>query len=132
VLYLRHWMQASGLADLLPSLRDTVYVGVSAGSIVLTPYNCDAEFDLEFVPEGSDMGEDAGAGLGLVDFALRVHLDAEGFDDSTLAEVEKWAAGIPAPTYAIDDETAIKVTDETVEVVSEGHWKLLTPNADAA
>jgi dipeptidase E len=46
--------------------------------------------------------------------------------------VEKWAAGIPAPTYAIDDETAIKVTDETVEVVSEGNWKLLTPNADAA
>jgi dipeptidase E len=132
VLYLRHWMQASGLADLLPSLSETVYVGVSAGSIVLTPYNCDAEFDLQFVPEGSDMGEDAGAGIGLVDFALRVHLDSDGFDDSTLAEVEKWAAGIPAPTYAIDDDTAIKVTDETVEVVSEGNWKLLTPNADAA
>ena len=124
VLYLRHWMQASGLADLLPSLSDTVYVGVSAGSIVLTPYNCDAEFNLNFVPEGSDMGEDAGAGLGLVDFVLRVHLDraGEGFEDSTTAEVEKWAAGIPAPTYAIDDETAIKVTDETVEVVSEGNW----------
>ncbi|HEV2593098.1 MAG TPA: Type 1 glutamine amidotransferase-like domain-containing protein [Gaiellaceae bacterium] len=127
VLYLRHWMQASGLADLLPSLTETVYVGVSAGSIVLTPYNCDAEFDLQFVPEGSDMGEDAGAGLGLVDFALRVHLDAEGFDDSTMAEVLKWAAGIPAPTYAIDDETAIKITDDTIEVVSEGTWKLLTP-----
>jgi dipeptidase E len=132
VLYLRHWMQASGLADLLPSLRETVYVGVSAGSIVLTPYNCDAEFDLQFVPAGSDMGEDAGAGLGLVDFALRVHLDSEGFDDSTLAEVEKWAAGIPVLTYAIDDETAIMVTDETVEVVSEGNWKLLTPSTDAA
>ena len=134
VLYLRHWMQTSGLADLLPSLSETVYVGVSAGSIVLTPYNCDAEFDLQFVPEGSDMGEDAGAGLGLVDFALRVHLDTEGenFEDSTLAEVEKWAAGIPAPTYAIDDESALKVTDETLEVVSEGHWKLLTPNTDAA
>lgn len=132
VLYLRHWMQMSGLADLLPSLSETVYVGLSAGSIVLTPYNCDAEFDLEFVPEGSDMGEDAAAGLGLVDFALRVHLDREGFDDSTLAEVEKWAAAIPGPTYAIDDETAIKVTNGTVEVVSEGHWKLLTPNADPA
>jgi dipeptidase E len=134
VLYLRHWMQASGLADLLPSLSDTVYVGLSAGSIVLTPYNCDAEFNLQFVPEGSDMGENAGAGLGLVDFALRVHLDrvVEGFEDSTTAEVEKWAAGIPAPTYAIDDETAIKVTDETVEVVSEGNWKLLTRDTDRA
>ena len=134
VLYLRHWMQASGLADLLPSLTDTVYVGLSAGSIVLTPYNCDAEFNLQFVPEGSDVGVDAGAGLGLVDFALRVHLDREGesFEDSTTAEVEKWAAGIPASTYAIDDETALKVTDGTVEVVSEGNWKLLTQDADGA
>ena len=54
VLYLSHWMRQSGLADLLPSLSETVYVGVSAGSIVVTPYNCDAEFDLQFVPAGSD------------------------------------------------------------------------------
>ena len=40
----------SGLADLLPSLSESVYVGVSAGSIVVTPYNCDAEFNLQFVP----------------------------------------------------------------------------------
>jgi dipeptidase E len=129
VLYLRHWMQASGLADLLPSLSETVYVGLSAGSIVVTPYNCDADFNVQFVPEGSDRGDNPGAGLGLVDFAVRVHLDREGeaFEDSTLAEIEKWAAGIPAPTYALDDESAIKVTDETVEVVSEGNWKLLNP-----
>ena len=122
VLYLRHWMQASGLADLLPSLTETVYVGVSAGSIVLTPYNCDAEFDLQFVPEGSDMGEGAGAGLGLVDFALRVHLDSEGFDDSTTAEVEKWAAGIPAPTYAIDDEI-VELEEWDAVRVPPGTWR---------
>jgi dipeptidase E len=127
VLYLHHWMRRSGLADLLPSLSETVYVGMSAGSIVVTPYNCDAEFDLQFVPEGSDMAEGAERALGLVDFALRVHLDREGFDDSTLPEVEKWAAGIPAPTYALDDESALKVIDGTVEAVSEGHWKLIEP-----
>jgi dipeptidase E len=132
VLYLCHWMRQSGLADLLPSLSKSVYVGVSAGSIVVTPYNCDAEFNRQFVPAGSDMAEQEGDGaLGLVDFALRVHLDREGFDDSSLAEVERWAAGIPLPTYAIDDQTAIKVTDGTVEVVSEGHWKLLTPSPKA-
>jgi dipeptidase E len=129
VLYLHHWMRRSGLADLLPSLSETVYVGMSAGSIVVTPYNCDAEFDLQFVPEGSDMAEGAERALGLVDFALRVHLDREGFDDSTLPEVEKWAAGIPAPTYALDDESALKVIDGTVEAVSEGHWKLIQPTA---
>jgi dipeptidase E len=132
VLYLCHWMRRSGLADLLPSLSESVYVGVSAGSIVVTPYNCDAEFNLQFVPAGSDMAEKEGdRALGLVDFALRVHLDREGFDDSSLAEVERWAAGIPLPTYAIDDETAVKVTDGTVEVVSEGHWKLLTTSPEA-
>ena len=37
-LYLCYWMRQSGLADLLPSLRrETVYVGVSAGSMVMTP-----------------------------------------------------------------------------------------------
>ncbi|HEY7421884.1 MAG TPA: Type 1 glutamine amidotransferase-like domain-containing protein [Gaiellaceae bacterium] len=131
VLYLHHWMRQSGLADLLPSLSELVYVGVSAGSIVVTAYNCDAEFDLQFVPAGSEMAKDADRALGLVDFALRVHLDREGFDDSSLTEIERWAAGIPAPTYAIDDETALKVTDGTVEVVSEGNWKLLTPSAEA-
>jgi dipeptidase E len=131
VLYLCHWMRQSGLADLLPSLSESVYVGVSAGSIVVTPYNCDAEFNLQFVPAGSAMAEESDRALGLVDFALRVHLDREGFEDSSLTNIERWAAGIPVPTYAVDDETALKVTDGTVEVVSEGQWKLLTPSPEA-
>jgi dipeptidase E len=131
VLYLCHWMRQSGLADLLPSLSESVYVGVSAGSIVVTPYNCDAEFNLQFVPAGSAMAEESDRALGLVDFALRVHLDREGFEDSSLTNIERWAAGIPVPTYAVDDETALKVTDGTVEVVSEGRWKLLTPSPEA-
>ena len=43
-----------------------------------------------------------------------------------MADAERWAARLPNPAYAIDDETAIKVADGTVEVVSEGHWKLFT------
>jgi len=129
VLYLCYWMKQSGLADLLPSLDRLVYVGCSGGSIVLTPYNFDVEFDLQFVPSGSDRGLEGDRALGLVDFALCVHLDNPDpiHEDASMANVEKWAAGVPVPTYAIDDETAIKVTDDTVEVVSEGHWKLFTP-----
>ena len=127
VLYLCHWMRQSGLADLLPSLSETVYVGVSAGSIVVTPYNCDAEFDLEFVPDGSDMAQGADKALGLVDFTLYPHLDDKDMPDTSQANIEKWASGIPAPTYAIDDQTAIKVVDGTVEVISEGNWKLFNP-----
>lgn len=126
VLYLCHWMRESGLASLLPSL-DCVYVGVSGGSIAVTPYNCDAEFDLEFVPEGSDMGAGAERGLGLVDFTIYPHLGREDMPDASAANIEKWAAAIPVPTYAIDDRTAIVAVDGDVEVVSEGDWRLFAP-----
>jgi dipeptidase E len=125
VMYLCYWMRQSGLADLLPSLSDLVYVGVSAGSIVMTPYNGDVEFNLQTIPEGSDATREGDRALGFVDFTVRVHVDREGFE--SMAEVEKWAAGIPVPTYAIDDETAIRVIDGSPEVVSEGNWKLFEP-----
>jgi dipeptidase E len=127
VLYLTHWMRGSGLATILPELANTVYVGVSAGSIVLTPYNCDAEFDVQFVLPGSDMAQDAERALGLVDFTIYPHLDREDMPDTAMANIERWAAGIPVPTYAIDDETAIRVVDGTVTVISEGHWRLFGP-----
>jgi dipeptidase E len=103
-LYLCHWMRESGLADLFPSLRDTVYVGLSAGSTVLTPRM-----------------------LGVVDFSVFPHLDLPDRPDKSLAEAERWAAQVKGPAYAVDAQTAIKVTGGEVEVVSEGHWKLLNP-----
>ncbi len=65
--------------------------------------------------------------LGFVDFSIFPHLDHEDLPQNTMADAEKWAAGMSVPCYAIDDQTAIAVTDDTVEVVSEGHWKLFTP-----
>jgi dipeptidase E len=126
VMYLYYWMRKSGLASLLPTLSHLVYVGVSAGSIVVTPYNHDAEFNLTNVPEGSDRGQVEGdRAIGLVDFTLVPHLDHPDFVPEHSADViEEWAAGIPVPTYAIDDQTAIKVVDGAVDVISEGHWKL--------
>jgi dipeptidase E len=67
-------------------------------------------------------------GVGLVDFAIILHVD--NADHQDMAIPEQWTARIPAPTYAIDDQTAIKVTDGDVEVVSEGHWKLFTPSTE--
>ncbi len=119
-LYLCHWMRQSGLADLLPSLREAVYVGLSAGSMVMAP-NIGEDFVRWKPPTGGD------STLGLVEFAMFPHLDHEDLPENTMADAEKWAAGLPVPGYAIDDQTAIKVTDGTVEVVSEGHWKLFTP-----
>ncbi len=119
-LYLCHWMRQSGLADLLPSLEKTVYVGLSAGSMVMAP-----QIGEDFVgwkpPTGGDKT------LGLVDFAMFPHLDHEAMPDNSMANAEKWAAGVELPAYAIDDQTAIQVVDGTVQVISEGHWKLFTP-----
>jgi dipeptidase E len=116
--YLCHWMRESGLADLLPSLSETVWVGVSAGSMVMTPRIGDG-----FVNWRSPTGDDST--LGIVDFSIFPHLDHELMPDNTLAEAERWAADLGGTAYAIDDQTAIKVSDGRVEVVSEGHWKLL-------
>ena len=66
-------------------------------------------------------------GLGLVDFALFPHLDHEGHPESSTANLERMVAEVPVLTYAIDDETAINVVNGTVEVISDGHWKLFTP-----
>ena len=120
VMYLRRWMQESGLANILPSLRETVYVGISAGSMVTAPIFGETydDPDAPFVIE---------KGLGLVDFALLPHMDHKDHPESSMAKAERMAAEVPVPTYAIDDETAIKVVDGTIEVVSEGHWKLFRP-----
>jgi dipeptidase E len=60
---------------------------------------------------------------------LSVHLDNPDpiFEANSMSDIERWAAGVPVPTYAIDDETAIKVTGRSVEIVSDGHLKLFTP-----
>lgn len=118
-LYLAYWMRQSGLADLLPSLN-LVYVGLSAGSMVMTP-RIGKEFVIWTPPAGGDET------LGVVDFAIYPHLDSPGLPENTLANAEKWAAGMPGPAYAIDDETAIRVVDGSVDVISEGHWKHFTP-----
>jgi dipeptidase E len=116
-LYLCYWMRQSGFADLLPSLADKVYVGLSAGSMVMTP-SIGEDFVGWRPPSG---GDDT---LGLVGFSIFPHLDHPELPDNIMANAEKWAAGMPVPCYAIDDETAIKVVDGDVEVISEGHWKL--------
>ncbi|HEY1330004.1 MAG TPA: Type 1 glutamine amidotransferase-like domain-containing protein [Actinomycetota bacterium] len=119
-LYLCHWMRQSGLADLFPSLRETVYVGLSAGSMVMTP-NVGEEFAIWKPPTG---GYEA---LGVVEFSIFPHLDHEDMPENSMADAERWAAAMPGPAYAIDDQTAIRVSDGAVEVVSEGHWKLFPP-----
>jgi dipeptidase E len=122
-LYLCYWMQQSGLADLLPSLNG-VYVSLSAGSMVMAP-SIGQWFVGWTPPTGTGSGGDET--LGLVDFSIFPHLNNEMLPYNSMAYAEKWAAGMPTPSYAIDEQTAIQVVDGTVKVVSEGNWKHFTP-----
>jgi dipeptidase E len=132
VLYLCHWMRRSGLADLLPSLPDDkVYVGVSSGSMVVTssfgePYDDWFCREPTTAPARELPAADDRA-LGLVDFAVFPHVDDPRSPPNSMANAERWAATRPVPTYAIDDETALRVTNGRAEVVTEGHWKLFRP-----
>jgi len=115
--YLCHWMRESGLADLLPALADTVWVGVSAGSMVMTP-----RIGADFVQWPSAPDDRT---LGVVDFSIFPHLDA--FPSNTMAEADRWAGDIGGPAYVLDDQSAIQVNGGTIEVVSEGNWKFVLP-----
>jgi dipeptidase E len=147
-LYLAYWMRQSGLADLLPSLRrEAVYVGVSAGAMAATSTFGETYLD---PPSGSghpltsepivfDTPEGdinrifvTAEGVGLVDFSLIPHLDHPAHPDASLVNAESWAGKLPVPTYAIDDQTAIQVSNGTIDVISEGHWKLFAPTAASA
>ena len=116
-LYLSYWMRQSGLAALLPSLQNLVWAGLSAGSMVMSPRIGD-----DFVGWKPPSGDDQG--LGLVDFSIFPHLDHPNLPENTMADAERWAAGLGNRAYAIDDQTAIKVDGGDIEVISEGRWKL--------
>ncbi len=139
-LYLAHWMRESGLTDLLPSLTETVYVGTSAGAITVATTFGETYTEPRRAAGTPLMSEEIvlpdgdvrrtfvlAKGAGLVDFALIPHYGHPDHSDASPANAEAWAARIPVPTYAIDDQTALVVTDGTVEVVSEGEWRLFSP-----
>ncbi len=129
--YLSYWMQKSGLMDLLPELLKTrVYVGISAGSMVITDslrtssqvleksQLSDEEYN-ELGPEGQSSAKTAQ----LVNFVIRPHLNSQWFPKIKLEFLVKIAKELSTTMYAIDDQTAIVVNDDKIEVISEGVWK---------
>lgn len=114
-VFLAHWMRQTGLHRMLPDLDELVWVGVSAGSMVMTP-RIGPEF-VDWQPDGSDET------LGVVGFSIFPHLDYPGWDANSTAAAKRWAAALAAPAYAIDEQTAISVDGDDLRVVSEGHWE---------
>ena len=131
--YLSYWFKQSGFAERLPSLlEERVYFGISAGSTMVTPdQNYDPErreregvyYDDEY-EEAAPRNAGSAWGMSLEGFAFRPHLNAHYFPMANMQMMERAAAKLDYPLYALDDETAIKVVDGEVEVVSEGEWRL--------
>ena len=115
-MYLSYWMKESGFADALATQYDGVYVGLSAGSMVLAP-----QVGEDFVRWRPTEGGDST--LGLIDFSIFPHLDHVDMPTNVMADAEQWAASLSGPAYALDDESAIRAVDGALDVVSEGHWR---------
>jgi dipeptidase E len=116
-VFLAYWMRQSGLAALLPSLGDKVWMGLSAGSMAMTPRVGEAFVEMKPSITGDDKG------LGLVDFSIFPHLDFPDFPENAMPHAERWATELGNPSYAIDDQTAIQVAGGVVKVISEGNWR---------
>ncbi|MGA2123591.1 MAG: Type 1 glutamine amidotransferase-like domain-containing protein [Acidimicrobiales bacterium] len=115
-MYLSYWMRESGFADVLATQYNGVYVGLSAGSMVLAP-RVGEDFVRWRPPEGGDKA------LGLIDFSIFPHLDHVDMPTNSMADAEQWAATLSGPAYALDDRSAIRIIDGAIDVISDGHWR---------
>ena len=120
--YLSKWIKKSGLLEILPKLLKTrVYVGISAGSMVTARNISLATAGILYYEKYGKLKNKSG--LGLVDFELRPHLNSNWFPKVRLPYLRKLAEKVPYSFYAIDDDTAIRVVDNKISIISEVEWK---------
>jgi len=121
--HLMYWFNKSGLSEALPELLKTrVYIGVSAGTMVVNPtiihsYN-EKPLSQKINKDNSDKG------LGFVDFMIEPHLNSPWFPEMTLENLTQKLEEYPYSVYTLDDNSAIKINGDKLEVISEGVWKL--------
>jgi dipeptidase E len=136
--YLSYWMQKSGVFDLLPELlRTKVYAGISAGSIVagmqIVPSKAldnIQEFRDDDYYEKAVRDEASAESLKLANLVFRSHLNSDFFPRVRKEFLEQIVDKLPAPLYALDDNSALKIVDGNIEVVTEGEWLKLDPAND--
>ncbi len=120
--HLMRWIEESGLKEVLPKLLETrVWAGISAGSMVTNPTLALSSKDKQIYYE-ENFGYASEKALGLVDVYTRPHFNSPDFPQATKEYIEAIAKDFPDTIYALDDNSAIKVVDGTVEVVSEGEY----------
>lgn len=120
--HLMYWINKSGLKNLLPKLLESrVYIGISAGTLVATPRLIFATTEKSPLKKIGETIYDKG--LGMVNFLIDVHINNSYFPKRTFDNIEAKSKKIPYEIYALDDNSAIKVDDADIHVISEGKWK---------
>jgi len=133
--HLARSISANGLATELADLLEAkVWVGVSAGSMIFSR-NLSERTGAAF-GEQDDLrildGQEARSPIGLFDWYLKPHLNSSSFPNRTPAWFERAAAKLDFPVYALDDNSAVRVRGDQVDVVSDGEWRLLNGPAPEA
>jgi dipeptidase E len=120
--HLMNWIIKSGLKEELPRLLDSrLYVGISAGSMAATPtITLSNEKKREKYQDDFGYGDESG--LGLVDFYFRPHLNSPDSPHSAYDVVKEKAEKLEGLVYALDDNSAVKVDGDNIEVISEGEY----------
>ena len=118
--HLMHWVEKSGLKDLLPEfLKTKVYAGISAGSCIAGPTIYNSVQNLF----GEKYNLKIEKGLGLVDFQFIPHLNSKWFPKINEDNLEIASKELKEPVYACDDNSAVIVNENNTNIVSEGKWK---------
>ncbi len=118
--HLMRWVKESGLQDELPSLLKTrIYAGISAGSCIAGPTIYNSVQNLF----GEKYELEIKEGLGLVKLQVIPHLNSLYFDKIRVENLETASKDLTEPVYALDDNSALKIVDNNIEVISEGVWQ---------
>jgi dipeptidase E len=114
-MFLSYWFEKINMKQILRDWHG-VYVGLSAGSMVLTP-----RIGEDFVgwkhPHQTDQT------LDLVPFSIFPHLNHPKLSKNTLKNAEKWFIDLAVKeAYFMDDHSALSWQDGQVNIHSEGVW----------
>jgi len=119
--HLMEWMNKSGLTKTLPELlKSKVYVGLSAGSMITSKDLALKQTQILY-GEDLDRREDM-AGLSFVNFYFLPHLNSPHFNLRVEDNIREAIKDIQEKVYAMDDQGALKIVDEKIEIISEGKY----------
>lgn len=117
--YLARIMEEQGFKEfILPLLDKRVYMGISAGSMVAGHFLLGG-LTSEIFPE-EDFGDENGNPMGILDLIFIPHMNSQWFENVRIDFLESIKEKFNKPTYATDDETALKIDGEKIEIVGGG------------